>query len=236
MAKKENLDISALEKIINFDFKNKGLLKEALTHRSYLNENTKWELPNNERFEFLGDAVLELSVTEQLFFEYPDYPEGKLTSIRAALVNYLMMAHVAKEINLGKFILLSRGESQDNGRAKEVILANALEALIGAIYLDQGKEPAFEFIKSFVMPNLEEVMAKKLYKDPKSLLQEIIQEKEKVTPNYEVVSELGPDHNKVFKVAVFAGKNRLAEGAGPSKQEAEVEAARKALQNMGGSD
>jgi len=232
MAKKEDLDILALEKIINFKFKNKELLKEALTHRSYLNENIKWELPNNERLEFLGDAVLELGVTEKLFSEYPEYPEGKLTSIRAALVNYLMLARVAKEVNLGKFILLSKGELRENGRAKEVILANAMEALIGAIYLDQGKEPAFEFINNFVMPNLEEVMAKKLYKDPKSLLQEIIQEREKVTPSYEVVSEIGPDHSKTFKVAVFSGKKKMAEGAGPSKQEAEVEAARKVLQDM----
>src|SRR3989338_10722097 len=132
------LNSDKLEKLISYAFKNKDLLKEALTHRSYLNENSKWPLPHNERLEFLGDAVLELIITKALFEKFPKEPEGKLTTLRAALVNYQMLARLSKEINLGKFLLMSRGEAKDMGRAREVILANAMEALIGAIYFDSG--------------------------------------------------------------------------------------------------
>jgi len=223
------VDEKNLEKIIGYEFADRAKLEEALTHRSYLNENPKWNRPHNERLEFLGDAVLELAVTESLYVAYPEEPEGKLTSIRAALVNYQMLSDIAQTIRLGDFIFMSRGEAKDTGRARAVILANAMEALIGAVYLDGGKKAADGFVERFVMSRLDEVMAKQLYRDPKSLLQEITQEQKKITPRYEVTDEIGPDHNKVFKVAVFVGEERWGEGAGPSKQEAETEAATQAL-------
>jgi len=228
------LDLTRLEQKLGVAFKNKDLLKEALTHRSYLNENPKWGIPHNERLEFLGDAVLELAVTEYLFKEYPNSPEGELTSIRAALVNYQMLSRIAKEVELDNFILLSRGEAKEpkTGKAREVILANAFEALLGAIYLDAGYETANRFVQKTVLCYLDEVMEKKLYKDPKSLLQEIIQEKLKVTPIYQVLSEKGPDHAKVFQVGVYFNKHLIAEGEGTSKQEAEIEAAKNALNTL----
>ncbi|MEK7146650.1 MAG: ribonuclease III [Patescibacteria group bacterium] len=221
---------SNLESLIGINFKNSAFLQEALTHRSYLNENPKWPYPHNERMEFLGDAVLELAVTECLYAEYPKEPEGWLTSLRAALVNYQMLARVAREIDLAKSILLSRGEAKDGGKAREVILANALEALIGAIYLDQGYEASSDFIKKFVLIHLETVLEQELYKDPKSQLQEIVQEKLKITPVYRVLQESGPDHQKIFKVGVYFGDKLIAEGLGASKQEAETSAAKSALQ------
>lgn len=226
------MDFAKLEKKINVVFKNKDFLREALTHRSYLNENPKWGVSHNERLEFLGDAVLELASTEALFNRFPELPEGDLTSIRAALVNYQMLAITAKEIELDNFILLSRGEAKDTGKAREVILANAFEALLGAIYLDSGYAISKNFVEKFVMNHLEEVMKNKLYKDPKSLFQEIIQEKMKITPNYEVLSEKGPDHAKIFTVGVYCDDKLMAQGEGLSKQEAEVEAARSALQEF----
>ena len=226
------MDFANLEQKIGVVFKNKDFLKESLTHRSYLNENPKWGLPHNERLEFLGDAVLELASTEALFNRFPDLPEGDLTSIRAALVNYQILAVVAKEIDLDEFILLSRGEAKDTGKAREVILANAFEALLGAIYLDSGYAVSQKFVEKFVMNHLEEVMKNKLYKDPKSLFQEIIQEKMKITPEYKVLSERGPDHAKIFTVGVYCDDKLTAQGEGSSKQEAEVEAARNALQNL----
>ncbi|HEY4475166.1 MAG TPA: ribonuclease III [Candidatus Paceibacterota bacterium] len=226
------MTFSKLEEIIGYKFKNKNLLKESLTHRSYLNEESSWSLPHNERLEFLGDAVLELAVTEELFNRYPDYTEGQLTPIRSALVNYQMLAQVGRSIDLESFILLSRGEAKDTGRAREVILANAFEALIGAVYLDGGYVAVKKFIISSVLERLEEVMKKGLYKDAKSLLQEKIQEQLKVTPTYKVLSETGPDHNKIFTVGVYFGEKMVAQGSGPSKQEAEVEAAKSALEAL----
>lgn len=219
-----------LESSIGVNFKNSAFLQEALTHRSYLNENPRWPYPHNERLEFLGDAVLELAVTEFLYAKYPKEQEGWLTSLRAALVNYQMLARVAREIELEKSILLSRGEARDNGKAREVILANAFEALVGAIYLDGGFKAATDFINRFVVPHLEEVVETGLYKDPKSKLQEVVQEKLKVTPAYQVLKETGPDHQKIFRVGVYFGNDLIAEGTGASKQEAEVEAAKSALQ------
>jgi len=230
------VDLSILEKKIGHQFKNKNLLKEALTHRSYLNENPSWGKDflssHNERLEFLGDAVLELIVTEVLFEDYPNSAEGELTSIRSALVNYQMLADVSREIILSDYILLSRGEAKDTGKARDVILANAFESLIGAIYLDGGYEAAGKFINSFVMKRVAEVMEKELYRDPKSFLQEIIQEKMKITPTYDVISEKGPDHAKVFRVGVYFGDQLITEGEGLSKQEAEVEAAKNALKEI----
>lgn len=223
------MDQSKLENLISCEFKNKDLLKEALTHRSYLNENPKWPLPHNERLEFLGDAVLELVTTEFLFEKFPKEPEGKLTTLRAALVNYVMLAALAKKISLDKFLLMSRGEAKDTGRAREVILANAMEALIGAIYLDGGYPAAANFIKKIILPEISEVLGKELYRDPKSMLQERTQADDKVTPVYKLLSEKGPDHKKIFTVGVYIGKEEVARGEGLSKQDAEVEAAKRAL-------
>jgi ribonuclease-3 len=218
-----------LEKNIGITFANKDLLTEALTHRSYLNEYPRWPLPHNERLEYLGDAVLELLVSEELFKQFPTYPEGQLTVFRAALVNYQILAKVAEKIGLQKFILMSRGEKKDTGKAREVILANAMEALIGAIYLDRGFEMMRPFVKKFVMSNLEEVLKTKSYKDAKSELQEIVQEHFKLTPTYQMLEESGPAHKRIFKMGVYFGDKLIANGNGASKQEAELEAAKNAL-------
>lgn len=223
------INYSSLEKIIDYIFQDKLLLQEALTHRSYLNENTSWKLPNNERLEFLGDAVLELAVTEELYNRFPNEAEGYMTALRSALVNYQILAQIAREINLEKFILLSRGEAKDTGRAREVILANALEALIGAIYLDSGYQEPRKFVNKFILKHLAEVIKMGLYKDAKSLLQEKAQADLKVTPFYRVLGERGPEHEKIFRVGVYFGDKLVAEGEGLSKQEAEAEAARQAL-------
>jgi len=222
--------MAELEKKINYQFKNKDLLKESLTHRSYLNENPSWHLPHNERLEFLGDAVLELIVTEELYNRYSEYTEGQLTSLRAALVNYQMLAVVGKELGLDDAISMSRGERKDLGRARDVILANAVEAVVGAIYLDGDYKSAKEFITKFVMTHLEEVFKKGLYKDAKSVLQEKIQKDLKITPTYKVLKEEGPDHAKKFTIGVFFDDKLIAEGYGPSKQDGELEAAHNALE------
>lgn len=219
-----------LEVIIGHTFHNKALLKEALTHRSYLNENPSWDAPNNERLEFLGDAVLELIVTEELYNRFPQDDEGKLTAIRAALVNYQFLANIGAAINLHASIVLSRGEAKDNGRAREVIVANAMEALIGAIYLDGGYEKTKLFIAAHIMTRLHEVLASGAHRDPKSALQETIQATRKITPNYRVLEETGPEHAKLFKVGVYFENEFVAAGEGYSKQEAELDAAKKALE------
>jgi len=225
--------LEKLEADLGIAFRNKSFLYESVTHRSYLNENPSWQYPHNERLEFLGDAVLELVVTEALFNRYPSSPEGQLTSIRAALVNYQMMAEVARSINLEDHILLSRGEAKDVGRAREVILANAMEAVIGAAYLDQGYEPARRMIeKIIILPYLDVIVRNSLYKDPKSHLQEIVQERFRVTPRYQLLEEWGPDHKKIFRMGVYFGHDLIAQGEGYSKQEAEVDAAKNALQKL----
>jgi len=221
-----------LEIFIGYEFKNQDLLKEALTHRSYINENPEWSLPHNERLEFLGDAVLELIVTEILFNQFPSTAEGQLTALRASLVNYQMLAEVARSLSLEKFLLLSRGEAKDTGRARDVILANAIEALIGALYLDSGYPDVKEFIARWIMPHLSEVLEKGSYKDAKSLLQEKTQAQRKITPVYKVLEESGPDHKKLFVVGVYLNDELIAKGRGMSKQDAEVEAAKEALKNI----
>ncbi|MEK9170586.1 MAG: ribonuclease III [Patescibacteria group bacterium] len=227
------MDFGKLEKLLSYQFKNKKTLEEAATHRSYLNENPKWPLPHNERLEFLGDAVLELIVTEALFEKFPREQEGKLTTLRAALVNYQMLAKISKKISLEKFLMMSRGEAKDTGRAREVILANAMEAIIGAIYLDGGYKEAKKMVDKFIFPETEDVIEKGLDRDPKSLLQEKSQAELKLTPGYKLLSEKGPDHKKVFTIGVYFGDEEIAEGEGFSKQEAEVVAAQKALNKKG---
>ena len=218
-----------LEATLGVKFKDPDLLLEALTHRSYLNEYPKWRLPHNERLEYLGDAVLELIVTEELFEKFPKYPEGQLTVLRAALVNYQTMAKVAEAMGLHNFILLSRGEKRDLGKAREVILANAMEAVIGAVHLDRGLEAARKLVKKFIMVHLDEIVKTKSYKDAKSELQEIIQDKLKLTPTYKVLDESGPAHKRIFKIGVYFGDKLIASGSGASKQEGELDAAKSAV-------
>jgi ribonuclease III len=225
-------DLSPLEKSLGVDFKNKDLLLQALTHRSYINENPKFYLNHNERLEFLGDAVLELAVTEYLYQKYEN-PEGELTSWRASLVNSKMLSRIAHDIGINDFLLLSRGEAKDTGRAREYILANATEAAIGAIYLDSGFSAAEEFVKSHIISKLPEIIDKELYRDPKSRFQEEAQDRVGITPTYEVLDEWGPDHSKNFVIGVFLGKEMVAKGEGNSKQEGQEKAAEKALEEKG---
>ncbi|XOB42468.1 MAG: ribonuclease III [Candidatus Nealsonbacteria bacterium] len=224
-------DISILEKKLNLDFKDKNLLTQAFVHRSYLNENLDFHLHHNERLEFLGDAVLELVVTEDLYQNYPKKPEGELTNWRAALVNSKMLSKIAQELKFGDFVLLSKGQSKEFGKARKYILANVFEAIIGAIYLDIGYDTAKEFIKKNLIKELPEIIEKGLYKDAKSRFQEKAQERTGITPSYKVLKEWGPDHVKHFVIGVFLEKKLIAKGEGSSKQEAEEEAARSALEN-----
>jgi ribonuclease III len=222
-------DISELEKKIKIKFKNLDLLNTAVTHRSYLNENRGYKLDQNERLEFLGDAVLELVVTDYLYSNFPN-PEGELTNWRASLVNKDMLARVSRSIGVEDFLLMSRGEAKDTGRAREYLLANAMEAIIGAIYLDHGYESAKKFILENIVVNLKEVLESKSYLDAKSHFQEQAQDKEGITPNYRVISESGPDHDKKFVVGVYLGDDKVAEGEGCSKQEAQRNAAKAGLE------
>ena len=223
------INFSDFEKKISVSFKNKSLLKQAFIHRSYINENNGTGLSHNERLEFLGDAVLELVVTDFLYRKYPGYAEGELTALRSALVNAIIISEIASQIGMNEYLLLSKGESKDNGKARQYILANTYEALVGAIYLDQGYDMADKFITKTLLPHTEEIVAKKLWRDSKSLVQEKAQEFVNVTPMYKVLSEAGPDHDKHFTVGIYFGKDLIAEGKGKSKQEAEQKAAECAL-------
>lgn len=223
-------DLSKLEKKLSVGFKNKNYLKQALVHRSYINEHPKFALSHNERLEFLGDAVLELVVTEYLYRNY-DNPEGDLTNWRASLVNAKMLSEIAKNLGVEDYLYLSKGEAKDKeSKARQFILADTLEAIIGAIYLDQGMKKTKQFIEKKLLVKLEYILEHELYLDPKSKFQELAQEKYGITPSYQVLEESGPDHAKKFVIGVYLGKNKIAEGVGSSKQEAQVEAAAKALE------
>jgi ribonuclease-3 len=224
--------IEDLTKIIGVDFRDIDLLQQALTHRSYLNEHRDYKLDHNERLEFLGDAVLELVVTEYLYKNYKN-PEGELTSWRAALVNGENLAKISKEMGVEEFLLMSRGEAKDTGRARQYLLANAMEAIIGSVYLDQGYGKAEEFILKNIVSSLDEVLESKSYMDPKSYFQEKAQDVAKVTPMYKVLEEKGPDHDKHFVVGVFLDDQLIAKGEGNSKQEAQREAAKNGLEEKG---
>lgn len=226
------IDVDKLTRKLGVTFKNKELLQQAVTHRSYLNEHREYALDHNERLEFLGDAVLELVVTEHLYGQYAN-PEGELTSWRAALVNGDMLAKIAGALDVNEFLLMSRGESKDTGRARQYLLANAFEAIIGALYVDQGYDAAKAFVTTHVLVHLPEVLAKKLYRDPKSYFQEVAQEKVSVTPKYVVLKEWGPDHDRHFVVGVYLDDEKVAEGEGKSKQEAQREAAQAGLEAKG---
>lgn len=217
---------------LGLTFNDYAILEEALTHRSYLNEH-KDARAHNERLEFLGDAVLELAVTHFLFNKYPTKPEGELTAFRAALVNTVSLAESAEAIGLNDMLLLSKGESRDTGRARQIILANAFEALLGAIYLDQGYEAAEQFIGRHLYGKIDGVVQTRAWQDAKSRFQELAQEKKGFTPAYQTLTEVGPDHDKLFTVAVFVGSEQVAQGDGKSKQEAEQAAAQAAIDKTG---
>lgn len=226
-------DFKSFEQTIGVEFNDLALLRQAFTHRSYLNEHRQEQGGHNERLEFLGDAVLELIATHFLFEEFPDKPEGELTAFRAALVNANTCAEVAGDIGMNEFLLLSRGEAKDTGRARNILLANAFEALVGAIYIDQGYDAAKQFISERLFPKMEKIIENRLWQDAKSTLQEKAQEFEGSTPSYRVSAETGPDHDKHFVVGVYVRDALLGEGEGKSKQEAEQAAARAALQKRG---
>ncbi len=223
------INFEDFEKKTKVVFKDKALLKQAFIHRSYINENGNVGLGHNERLEFLGDAVLELVVTDFLYKKYGGYSEGELTAVRSALVNAVIISTVAEGVGMNDYLLLSKGEMKDKGKARQYILANTYEAYIGALYLDQGYTAVDKFITKTLLPRTEEIVNKKLWRDAKSLVQEKAQEFVNVTPAYKVLSEAGPDHDKHFTVGIYFSKNLIAEGKGKSKQEAEQKAAEAAL-------
>lgn len=223
-------DFSPLEKKLGLRFRNKDLLAQAFCHRSYLNENPDFNLGHNERLEFLGDAVLELVITEYIYKKYPGKSEGELTNWRAALVNAKQLAKTAKKLGFNDFLLLSRGETKELGKARQYILANTFEALIGAIYLDVGYQKCQEFIEKNLSKDLPHIIKAGLFKDAKSCFQEEAQERVGITPTYQVLEEWGPDHAKHFIVGVFLQEKLIAKDEGSSKQEAEEKAAKKALE------
>jgi len=225
-------DFFKFEKKLGVKFKNQDLLIQSVIHRSYLNEHPNFRLGHNERLEFLGDAVLELIVTEHLYKNYPN-PEGELTNWRASLVNAKMLSDIARQLDIDSYLYLSKGEAKDKGKARQYILANAFEALVGAIYLDRGMPTARKFIEKILLNKLSYIIEHKLYLDPKSKFQEIAQDKFGITPSYKVLEESGPDHAKHFKVGVYLGEELVATGEGSSKQEAQVEAAENALKIKG---
>lgn len=234
MQQSNNLNTSHLtgiQKKIGLTIKNPSLLQEALTHRSYTNEVKPTKAPHNERLEFLGDAVLELVITEYLFERYPDKPEGELTSFRAALVRKESLAEAATDINLGGYLLMSKGEEATGGRSRAYILANAVEALIGCIYLELGYTATAKFVLKLLVHKLDKIVEERLDIDPKSRLQELVQDVVKVTPGYELLKQEGPDHDKTFVMGIIINGYLLARGAGHSKQEAEQAAAKIALKN-----
>jgi len=224
-------DLTPLEKKLGFTFTDQNLLRQALTHRSYLNENPSFELDHNERLEFLGDAVLELVVTDHLYAHF-ELPEGEMTNLRSAVVRGAMLSKVAKELSLDGYLLLSRGERKDTGKARDYILANTVEAVIGALYLDQGYEPASKMIDEYIVSKLDAVIETGDHIDSKSKFQELAQEKHRVTPSYKVLSESGLDHEKQFVIGAYLDNEKLGEGRGSSKQEAQQDAAREALKNL----
>lgn len=224
----------SFENKIGVTFRDKGVLREAFTHRSYINETREKGLAHNERLEFLGDAVVELAVTDFLYKKYPQANEGELTSYRAALVNAVTLGDLGIALGMEEHLLLSKGEAKDKGtKARQIILANAFEALVGAIYLDQGYASADTFLRTHLLGMTDEIVKKELWRDAKSFFQEEAQEYAGITPAYKVLKEVGPDHDKKFIVGVYIGAELVAEGAGKSKQEAEQGAAAEGLKVKG---
>jgi len=228
-----DINFSRFEEKSGTTFKDKALLRQAFTHRSYINENKNVKLEHNERLEFLGDAVLELVITDFLYKNYPQKPEGELTTYRSALVNSITLSEVASNLTMNDFLLLSKGEAKDTGRARQYILANTFEAVTGAIYLDQGYDMARLFIEKHILIFADQMIAKGNLTDAKSSFQEKAQEKTGTTPSYKLIRDAGPDHDKSFTVGVYIGKDQIAVGEGKSKQEAEQNAAVRALEAKG---
>lgn len=227
------MDFSIFERNAGVTFTDKNLLKQAFIHRSFLNENRDTKLEHNERLEFLGDAVLELVITDYLYHKYPGKPEGELTAYRSSLVNSNTLAAAAEKLGMNSFLLLSKGEAKDTGRARQYILANTFESFAGALYLDQGYGAARDFIASQLFGLIEDIISNKAFIDAKSFFQERSQEKVGITPAYKLVKETGPDHNKIFTVGVYLGEEMIVTGDGKSKQEAEQKAAQAALEKKG---
>jgi len=223
------MNAKELEKTIGVEFNNTTLLDNACVHRSYLNEHADFAMGSNERLEFLGDAVLEILTSEKLYHKYPQRPEGDLTNFRAALVCTKSLAAEAQRLNLGQYLYLSKGEEESGGRDRQYILANTFEALLGALYLDQGLESCRGFLEKNLFYKIEEIVKNEKYRDAKSTLQEITQEEVGITPTYQVLNEWGPDHDKIFKMGVFLKEKQIGEGEGTSKQEGEQAAAKDAL-------
>lgn len=219
-------DLSILEREIGYAFRDKELLKRAMTHSSYLNEHRRERVKCNERLEFLGDAVLELTVSEALYKWYPKKPEGELTRLRASIVCEPTLALCAKEINLGEYLLLGNGEENGGGRGRASVTSDAMEALIGAIYIDGGFASVKEFIYQFILIDIEH---KQLFYDSKTILQEIVQSKSKETLFYQLTKEEGPDHNKHYEVNAILGNRVIGSGSGKTKKAAEMEAAYRAI-------
>lgn len=218
-----------LGKLLNISFKNIPLIKQAFIHRSYLNE-TKVKTFSNERLEFLGDSILSFLVSEYLYKKYPEFSEGELTNLRSSIVKTATLARVAKDLNLGNFLFLSRGEEESGGRNNTSLLADTFEALLGSVYLDVGLPSVQKILKTLLFPLLTKILEDKLYKDAKSNFQELIQENTKISPMYKVLSEKGPDHAKEFTIGVFAKDKLWGTGTGKSKKVGEMKAAQAALE------
>jgi len=225
-------ELNSLQNILGVTFRDVSFLQQALAHRSYLNENEDFPLPSNERLEFLGDSLLDLVIAGKLYADFPDLPEGDLTRLRSALVRTEMLASVAHSLNLGQYLYLARGEEASGGRQRQRNLAATLEAIIGAVFVDQGFDTAKDFVLRMLSSELERVTKAELPQDPKSKLQQVIQAKQQFTPVYRTVDTSGPDHDRVFAVEVFAGETLLGRGSGKSKRAAEQEAAKTALQKL----
>ncbi|MCB9790691.1 ribonuclease III [Candidatus Nomurabacteria bacterium] len=230
--RKKDQKLNEFAESIKVEFNDLDLLKKALTHRSYVNENREDQPKHNERLEFLGDAVLELIVSEHLFHNYLDKPEGDLTSFRAASVKTETLASLSRQLNVGGYLYMSKGEEETGGRDKDYLLANAFEAILGAIYLDQGYDIAKDFVLRCLSPLTKEIVEKRLDIDAKTKFQEIAQSLYKMTPIYKTVGESGPDHDKIFTMAAFIGEKEWGRGEGTSKQKAEEEAAQKAIEKI----
>jgi ribonuclease-3 len=227
------VDLEKLQNLLGVKFADTTVLLSAVTHRSYLNEHREATWDHNERLEFLGDAVLELVVTDYLFNKYKEKPEGELTAVRAALVNTVSLSLASEQLGVNDYLLMSKGEAKDVGRARQYILANAFEACIGAIYIDQGYDSSRDFIAGRLFPKTEEIVKNRLWQDAKSRFQELSQENVSITPTYETISQVGPDHDRVFNVGVYLKGEMIAEGEGRSKQEAEQKAAENAIKAKG---
>lgn len=232
MTAEEKKRLKVFEKRIGYRFKKLELLKKALTHKSYTNELKLPPTEHNERIEFLGDAVLELAVSHLLMEKFKDHPEGELSKLRAAIVNEAQLADLAREINLGEFLFLGRGEDQTRGREKPSLLSDAFEAVLGAIYLDRGLKKAFQIVKKHYTETLDRVGREGFAKDYKTRLQEEVQGRFRTIPRYEMIRAVGPDHSKIFEINLFVNNELVGVGKGTSKKSAEQDAAREALEKL----